>query len=159
MPSNVTFVTSFFQIYDPNDTPPNNRTNEWRIKQFELLAQTGIRICVFVTVEFYDLLLEIAQKYPENVKIMPPVSLEEMAIHKIAKTAGDLSMPPQRSEKKDTFLYMVTMHAKIELVSQVRMENPWETSHFAWIDFSIAYIFKNLKIFFIIIIKFIRKIF
>ena len=145
-PHHITFVTSFFQIYDPNNAPPNNRTNEWRIQQFEKIAETGICICVFVSTEFYDVLLQTSDKYP-NVKIMSPISLEETIIYKLTKTNNDIEieLPPNRSVQKDTDLYMMTMHAKIELVWRIQQENPFNTPCFAWIDFSIAYIFKDIK--------------
>ena len=44
-PSNVTFVTSFIDIYDK---PYVNKNYSWRFSKFRELAETGIQLCVYI---------------------------------------------------------------------------------------------------------------
>ena len=52
-------------------------------------------------------------------------------------------VPTERNHEKDTFEFLVLMNAKAEFVSKVAKRNPFGTSHFAWIDFSIFHVLKN----------------
>jgi hypothetical protein len=56
----------------------------------------------------------------------------------------ELSLPDNKNNKKDTIKYMILQHSKIEFLNDAINENPWKSTHFAWIDFSIFYIFNNV---------------
>jgi len=135
----TTFVTCFMNIYE---TTIDHRTLDWRIDQFRDIARSGIPICLYGCERTTPFLHEFAQPYP-NIKIMDlgrPYT--DLPIHS-ACFADDLSLPDCRNDAKDTREYMALMHAKIEFVQHAVQQNPWQTANFAWIDFSMAYMFKR----------------
>jgi len=50
----ITFVTTFFKIYE--DPPLIERTIDWRMKNFEKLAQTEIPLLIYTCDEYSPLL-------------------------------------------------------------------------------------------------------
>ena len=134
----ITFVTSFIKIYD---TILDERTIEWRFNKFRDIAETGIPICVFVSPDCHDMLSNFTKNYT-NVKIMKPVSLSETFVAKQLQCI-EYKLPEYRNTEKDTAEFLMLMNAKTEFLHNVAIENPWNSTHFAWIDFSISYIFKN----------------
>ena len=140
----ITFVTSWIHIY--KDTVFDNKTSEWRFENFEVILRTGINICIFVSPDFYDKMSELAARY-ENLKIMETVSLEETEVFKICdkvqKEGIELSMPSNRHPKKDSYEYLILINSKIQFIKAAIERNPWNSTHFAWIDFSIAYVLRD----------------
>jgi len=57
----------------------------------------------------------------------------------------EFSLPNNKNDAKDTVKYMIMQHSKIEFLNDAIKENPWKSTHFAWIDFSIFYIFNNVE--------------
>jgi hypothetical protein len=53
------------------------------------------------------------------------------------------NLPASRNQVKDSFLFLCLMNMKIEFVVSAVNENPFNTNHFAWIDFNLAHIFKD----------------
>lgn len=141
--SQITFVTAYLDIY--NDNPPLERTNEWRTRHFKHLAQSGIQLCIYVSPTIYETILEYSTMYP-TIKIMRTVNIEDTWVAKTCSTFdGTYTLPESRYMPKDTENYMFMQHSKTEFVQDAIEKNPWNSTHFAWIDFSIAYMFKNLE--------------
>lgn len=133
----TTFVTSFINIDNDKD-----KKIEWRYEKFIEIAKSGIQICVYVD----KLMLEQFKNidlYP-NVKIMNEVSLEETLSYQTCHDK-DLGFPMFKDLNKDTFGYMILMHSKIEFMYDAILKNPFNSSIFAWIDFSIAHVFYNMN--------------
>ena len=129
----ITFVSCFFKIYDTDyDT---NKTLEWRIARFREIANTGIKLCVYVTPE----LMELVPKEYDNVLFIetPHLRVEQLCINM------NLELPQQRNRHKDTKKYMYLMNSKTGFVTETIEHNPWNSTHFAWIDFNISHIFKS----------------
>lgn len=140
--SNLTFVTAYLNIYE--NSPPLQRTDEWRLNHFKKIAETGIQLCVYVTQDNQDALLDIAQQYP-NIMVMDPIKLEDTFIVKACQEfEGTYTLPDARNMAKDTEKYLQLQSCKMEFVQDALAKNPWNSTHFAWIDFNIAYIFKNM---------------
>lgn len=136
----ITFVTCYVNIYE--DEPFSHKNAEWRIEQFEFLADLGINICVYGDETTLPHLEKSANKFP-NVKIITMnIPYKETPIYKTCLTDG-LALPERRHEKKDTVEYMSLMNAKIEFVYDSAMKNPWKSRIFSWVDFSMAYVFGN----------------
>ncbi len=134
--NDVTFVTAF--IGSPGVV--NNRTTEWRMKYFDLLGNTGINICVYCDANTLPLLEQYATTH-QNVKVMS-LNHTDIEIYKMCMDSK-LTMPSNRNVEKDTNMYMGIMNSKIAFVHDAIQKNPWNSDVFAWIDFSIAYIFKD----------------
>ena len=146
--SGLTYVTAYISIYD--NSPPMQRTDDWRLTHFKKLAVSGIQLCVYVSPDYYDALSTMAQEYP-NIKVMDPVILEETYIAKVCQEYSEANpdrpytLPNNRNMEKDTVKYMQVQSCKMLFVQDALTKNPWNSSHFAWIDFSIGYMFKQLK--------------
>jgi len=136
----VTFVTAFINIYE---NPINNKDNTWRYTNFEKLAKSGIKICLYTDSKSYDDLNKLIENYP-NVKMMKRMNLEDACFYKIIKPL-EYTLPNSRNHIKDTEEYLFVQHSKIEFVNDAVYENPWNSTHFAWLDFSAAYNFSKLE--------------
>ena len=142
--NNVTFVTSWIHIYKNNVF--DNKTNDWRFENFEVILKSGIQICIFVSPDFYDKMIELAARY-ENLKIIECIPLEETRVYKICdaikKEGIELLMPTVRHNEKDIYEYLILINSKIQFINMAIERNPWNSTHFAWIDFSIAYVLRD----------------
>ena len=134
----LTFVTAFMDIYG---RVHNNKPNSMRFQHFKGIASTGIPIVLFIDQVNYD---ELLPELPltHNVKFVI-MNFEDFEFTKMTRSFGDLSLPPIRCMKKDTVEFMTLMHAKIECMVRTIQTNPFDTDHFAWMDFSLSYIFKD----------------
>lgn len=137
----VTFVTSFVDIYENIYA---NKDTEWRFNKFREIAETGINICLYVSIESMIIAVEYVKEFP-NIKIMQIITIGDSWISRVCDQYDDIQIPSCRNEKKDTREYLLLMNAKIEYLHDAIKANPFNTSHFSWIDFNISYIFKNLK--------------
>ena len=72
------------------------------------------------------------------------MSLEETWISQLCNSYT-LSLPKIRNESKDTFEYLLLMNAKIEFIYDTIEKNPWQSTHFAWIDFNISHVFTDIQ--------------
>lgn len=135
----VTFVTSYIKIY--NEDYDISRTFGKRLEHFLKLADTGINICIFCSPEFQDVFKEICKKY-NNIKLLDIISCYELKFLHINKTVNTL--PERRNILKDTEYYMYLMNSKIDFVKKSIDINPFSTKYFAWFDFSLPYIFRNI---------------
>jgi hypothetical protein len=138
--SNITFVTSWFKIYD---YIIENRTIEWRLEHFKSILKTGIQLCIYISPDYYDEIDTLSKEYT-NLKIMKVMNLNETKMYKYCEKFKN-NLPEIKNLLKDTFEYMVINHCKIEFVADVVEKNPYNSTHFSWIDFNIAYIFKDLN--------------
>jgi hypothetical protein len=138
-PSKITFVSSFLNIYD--DIPYEHKNVDWYIERFEEIASAEIQICLYISACYENQMKPIVEKYP-NVKIQT-IELRDTLFYKIYESYSDISMPDTRYDKKDTDKYMLLMHSKIEFMNDTIQKNPWNSSYFAWIDFSISHIFRE----------------
>lgn len=140
----TTFVSAFVNIEGSIDTGNNHhKTLEKRVEYFEIIAKTGIPIVLYLCPKLKPVILPSIEKYT-NVKCFEYDHTRSMLY-----TMGlnpNLKYPYCRNEKKDTREYMAFMHCKIEYMNHAVFINPWETENFAWFDFSIAYIFRNVEL-------------
>jgi len=136
----VTFVSCFVKIYQQE--PFEYKNMLWRIEQFEYIANLDVDICIYGDETTTPYLEVLQQKYP-NVRLLEmTIPYKETVLHKLCYTPG-LSYPERRLDTKDNQEYMGLMNAKMEFVRDAIEKNPFESQTFAWMDFSMAYIFKN----------------
>ena len=138
--SMITFVTAFFNIYKH---PSNSDIIKNRFDRFKEIAITGIQLCVYTEDDFIDTFNELIKEFP-NIKLMNPINLKDSNIATICSMI-DYSLPNTRNQEKDNDDFMIFINTKYELLENALSINPWNSSYFAWIDFSLSYIFKNLK--------------
>jgi len=135
MPS-ITFVTAYYSIYQ---TPMYD--NEWRYKQFEPLMNTDIPLLIFTDDQNYQDLLDYTHLHREHILvIMLPMSEWYTQQHCKYK-----QLPEKRSIEKDTLEFMLLMNEKPMFMERAIESNYWTTPFFAWIDFSISYVFNQTQ--------------
>lgn len=143
--SNLTYVTSFFKIYD------NKCESDitYRFSKFLEIVNSGIQICLYIDQSCVELFKDFDKP---NVKIMNVTDITETWVYQeyyknINENVNEppINLPHFRNYDKDTEKYMIIMNSKIDLVKDAIDKNPFNSSHFAWIDYSISYIFKNIN--------------
>uniref|UniRef100_A0A6C0JGH8 Uncharacterized protein n=1 Tax=viral metagenome TaxID=1070528 RepID=A0A6C0JGH8_9ZZZZ len=117
--SSITFVTAYFK----SGTKEKIQTD---FEQFRKIADSGIQLCVYVE-EAVDTL----NTFP-NIKIMKPFDSHTK------KLFSEIEFSDYSNND-----YFVFSNSKYEFMENVILENPWNSSHFSWIDFTIFSIFKK----------------
>jgi len=140
----TTFVTTFMNIYE---TPFQNKDLDWRFKHFKKLAETGIDIAVILSPDCSCYMNSILMKYP-NVRAIRYMNLSETWVYniytKVVEDIGDnIALPNSRNVDKDTKEYILLMNAKTEFLKIAIENNPFGSTHYAWIDFNIFHIFSG----------------
>lgn len=144
---NITFVTAFYKLYE--EEPYEHKTIEWRIDNFRVLAKSGIKIIIYSCEKTREHINNLCLEFPENLfhaTLLTPY--EETEIYKMSMKKKDdgsflLELPSNRNIKKDTYEYLTLMNCKIEFVRDAILQNHWGSHYFAWMDFSMAYLFSN----------------
>lgn len=134
----TTFVTSFINVGNNDE-----KHISWRIDKFRQIAQSGIQICVYLDSSVSEELQHITLNY-DNVKIMDTVLLQNTRTSLSCENIN-FKLPSTDNTKKDTVDYMLLINSKIEFLFDAIQINPWNTEYFAWIDFSISHVFKNIN--------------
>lgn len=126
----VTFVTAFMNLYDtPN---AKNKTYEYRIRQFNQLNATGIRIHVFVSPEYRD-------DVTVTNGVIETLSIEDLHLYKISPQG----LPDNRAEEKDTRNFLILMNSKIEFIKRAIESTCHTSSHYAWVDFNVYHVLRD----------------
>ena len=134
-----TFVTSFFYIYEKEYDP--KKTIPWRIERFREIAATGIKLCIYVCPNLEKYIKELESDFPDNVRCMKTMEIQDTIIAKMVREHGEYGLPEKRSENKDVADYLIIINSKTEFMTHAMEENPWKSTHFAWIDFNISHVF------------------
>jgi len=131
--ASVTFVSAFIDIGS------NVKSVEQRMRLFKHLADSGIPIHLFLSSSFIEEYYAIVGE-AANVRV-EPIELEELETY---KEIADLEyiVPISANPLKDTAKYHIVQNAKIEFVDKVRRLK--ETTHYAWIDFNICQMFRDI---------------
>jgi len=138
----ITFVTCFSSIYSNDINNTTLKTPEFRFDRFLEIAKTGIQICLYISEDVYYYAEEVARLYP-NVLIMSPF-IDNEQLEAPFQTVT-YSLPHNRNREKDTNLFLLLINSKIGFVNDAIEKNPWNSTHFAWIDFNITHVFHKKK--------------
>jgi hypothetical protein len=139
----VTFVSAYYTL---ENTPYfNAKPEEWDPWPILDLLNTGIHLCLYIgpNCAFESLFESWTKDYP-HFRIMPyRVYYQDMFVYKAMETRGLHDLPANRNLTKDTLEYLVYMHARTEVMEDAISENPWDSTHFAWIDFNVSRLFRK----------------
>jgi hypothetical protein len=149
----ITFVSAYYTL---ESTPYfNKHPEEWSPAPIFELARLGIQLCLYVgpTCAFESAFSELEKECP-NFRVMPYRhyykdtwvyrALEEWQQVPNSETALSQSLlPASRNMDKDTLEYMTYMHSRPEIIEDAISENPWDSTHFAWIDFNAPRLFSK----------------
>ena len=142
----VTFVSSFLNYYH---TPLHSKTIELRLSRFHPILEIGVPMVIYVSPDLVSAFeVYIHSHFPNNEYIrMVPLQkplFESSYAYLIAKQ-WKLDLPKSRHMAKDTLEYMCYSHSKIGFLHHVSSLNPFQSAHFAWIDYDISTMWKNVK--------------
>lgn len=136
----TTFVTAFLDL---NEDQSKNKSPEKRFKHFNDMATVeGLPICLFVSGKFYEEASKMIKDH-KNIYLMPVIELMDTWTYSTINEQSNLQLPEIRTDYKDTQNFLILMNAKIEFVAKAIQVNPFNTSHFAWIDFNISHVFSS----------------
>ena len=144
--STVTFITTLININD-NNTKDNTKENfslETNINLFKYIAKSGIPICLFVSSKYENIGKNLENEY-KNIKLMKITNLEDTETYKIINNLNP-NLPLVRTDNYDTLNLLIHNNAKSEFVYNASLENPFNTEYFAWIDFNLFQMIKNIEL-------------
>ena len=118
----LTFVTGLFYLREDRS---RDRSVESRIALFRQLESSGIKLHLFTSPEYAHLGGEV-------------ISLDDLEAFRTAPPG----LPAMRTDYHDTRNFLAFINAKIELVT--RAMKVGTTTHYAWIDFSICHVFRDI---------------
>ena len=142
----ITFITSFFHIY--NEEYDERKTIPWRMDRFREIAATGIHIGVYTCPHLRPEVEALAAEFPDNVRLMKVMELGETVLASMVAEYREnhtMRLPRVLNEPKDTVDYLTVINSKTEFITHAIAENPWASTHFAWIDFNISHVFFDLE--------------
>jgi hypothetical protein len=127
------------------EIPVQNKDLDWRFQHFKKLADTGIDIAVILSPDCSSYIMNFLENY-SNVKVIRFMNLSETWVYetysKVVNEIGEhLALPNSRHIDKDTKEYILLMNAKTEFLKIAIENNPYGSTHYAWIDFNIFHIF------------------
>jgi len=128
----LTFVTHY--LHDKQSSPKND---EWNIGRLMELVSIKIPLYIFVSPENAD---EIAFLHSYSHIYIEVVEKSDLWVFKQLKNT-QYSLPQYRNVEKDTEDHLALSNSKVELVNRAIECNPWNTRHFAYVDFNITYLF------------------
>jgi hypothetical protein len=139
-PYTLTYVAAFLDIY-PDQAVKDfiKKPINMRFETFRQIAKTKIPIVVFLDPQSAQYIQDFKDECNLHIIEIP---YENLTTYKDIKDL-QLNLPPSRCTKKDTVDFMVIMNAKAEFMKRAKDSNPFHTTHFAWMDFSLGYVFKD----------------
>jgi len=134
----TTFVTAFLDLGEDRS---KDKSVDKCLGLFSQLAGTGISIRLFLSVSYQA-------DYDRIVGAHPNVSIQHLELQDLDTyydvTTIDYGLPQIRTEHHDTRNFMILMNSKIELVFRAMQQDKGEAQQYAWIDFSIFHVFRDL---------------
>jgi hypothetical protein len=133
----LTFVTAFMELNEPFQ---REGYKDQLLSNFKRIADTGIQIHVFLSPGLVEAFQQVVAS--RNTLRITPLSFDSLKICQWLE-GQHLQLPAVRSPNKDTRNYMILMNAKAECIYRSIALNPFQSSHYAWIDFGIGHVFRD----------------
>jgi hypothetical protein len=132
----TTFVTSFFDLNNFEDRREDKNTDFYVKNGLKLLTQP-FNFVVFTDEKTKETLSKMIENKP-NIKMIT-MNFEDLPVCKILDK-NIVTLPGGRNHQKDTYNYMAIMISKTFFIEKAIELDPYNTSHFTWIDFGILYL-------------------
>jgi hypothetical protein len=139
MTHNITIITSL--VYVENNTHFSQMPEI--INHLSKLLETNIPIYIFVEPKYYSIIKNVVINIPHHATF---VKLEKIPfsltwVHHKCYERMELQMPQNRNPEKDTKDFILSGHTKHQFIKEVAEKNPFQTTHFMWMDMDIPKIF------------------
>lgn len=132
MVEDLTFVTSFYKIYEQLD--------ESFLDNFLKFAKKGAPIILYLDSQCSS--WESQLTVYSNVKVIYDIQFNDLLVTKLFPKA-ETTLPTSGNPKKDTYEYLVLMNSKLEWMTHAIQHA--QTKNLAWIDFGMLKIVKNFE--------------
>jgi hypothetical protein len=144
----ITYISAYYTL---QSTPYFNvHPEEFDPAPIFELARSGIQLCLYIGSDcVFETAFEELEKECSNFRVMPyRLYYKDTWIYRAleyasADTIDNIKLPTNRNMEKDTLEYMVYMHSRYEIMEDAISENPWDSTHFAWIDFNASRLFSK----------------
>lgn len=144
-----TIVTALYDIRSKEDNNSDNvRKLDHYLKLGSELLKLEIPIIIFTEANILDRIKELRPKEFDNITKIITVDLEDTLfykdIHRLKNNLNKFKITNINTEK-DTPLYFIVNNNKFYFISQSIEQNPFDSSHFLWMDFGICHNVKNIN--------------
>lgn len=140
----ITFVSAFLDL-DEDRSDKSLKSVDNYFEHFSRLASTGISICLFMSKKYMEKIKDICDINPNIYLVSSPYEIYDTWTYKTTKLFPDIKLPEIRSSIKDTYNYLISQNSKFEFMEKAIQINPFNASHFSWIDFGICHIINSQK--------------
>ena len=130
----TTFVTAFLDLQQEHNI---KRPPAARFEYFKTHIDAGLDLVIFMSRRFAD---DFEPYRRDNMRVIY-MELEETDAYKVLTSAPKL--PESRTETHDTLSFMTLINAKTEFMARAIALDPFSSTHFAWIDFSLSHVFRD----------------
>ena len=136
----TTFVSA---LINPNEVRPPLKSFEKYINNFKILANTKVKLHVFLSAVYVEKFQEEFHTY-DNI-CFDIIELDELLAYKELKDQDGIQydLPKIRCAVKDSATYIIIQHSKIQFVKLAMERNNFNSTHFCWIDFGIAHMMQE----------------
>jgi len=128
------------RIYEDNlFAIPNLET---QLEHFKKLVDAHVPLVVYVCQEYLPAVQSLCSDI-SHIQVHQ-AELEDTWTY-YACLPWNTKLPSVRNETKDTFRFLTLINAKAEFVALCVKQNPFNTSNFAWIDFNVFHIIRDIS--------------
>jgi len=96
---------------------------------------------VYLSPDYYEIYRD---KFSSDKVVVESIDLEDFRAYKELSTIN-VQLPDVRNLDKDTYNFLTFINSKTELVQKSIHNNVFNATHFAWVDFGIFHIIKNIE--------------
>ena len=134
----VTFVTAFLNM---NEERPSCRKLDTYVSLFQHILDSNINIHLYLSPDYYDMFKD---RFSSDKVVVESIRLEDFRAYKELSTMN-VQLPAVRNGDKDTYNFLTFINSKTELMKKSVHNNVFNSTHFAWIDFGIFHIIKDIE--------------
>lgn len=134
----LTFVTAFLNLKEER---PSCRNLHTYVSLFQHILDSNINIHLYLSPDYYEMYRD---KFSSDKVVVESIRLEDFRAYKELSTIN-VQLPAVRNLDKDTYNFLTFINSKTELVQKSIHNNVFNATHFAWIDFGIFHIIKNIE--------------
>jgi hypothetical protein len=111
------------------------------------LIEIGIPIIIFVDNNYSNILndhIKLSHPIADNFRI-EILNFQDTWIYQECIRREQLQLPQHRNHEKDTYDFILSSHMKHQCMQQAIDSNPYNTTHFMWLNIDIAKLFSPHK--------------
>lgn len=136
----LTLVTAFFDLAKREQT--SRRSAADYLKHGAYILSLPYPLVIFADPEFVEPIQKMRGDRPARIIAMPFETVPKYPLKEAIQEARKINPVQNASNLKDTSNYILLTWTKFDLIEKVITENPFQATHFAWIDFGLTHVAK-----------------